>query len=70
MTYRSLPQQPKTADGSAAGRRALINVGQDEQGPWAGWGIGSYTDPDTGSNPETYAWRDELIPTRNCGSGG
>jgi len=61
MTYRSRPQQPSAADVDAAGQRNLINVGNDKQGPWAGWGIGSYADPDEGQDPETYAWREELI---------
>ena len=61
MTYQSRPQQPPAADVDAAGQRNLINVGEDEQGPWAGWGIGSYADPDEERNSETYAWRDELI---------
>ena len=61
MTYQSRPQQPPAADVDAAGPRNLINVGEDKQGPWAGWGIGSYADSDEERNSETYAWRDELI---------
>ena len=59
MTLQSRPQQPTDVD--AAGQRNLINVGEDKQGPWAGWGIGSYADPDEEGSSETYAWRDELI---------
>ena len=47
----------------AAAQPRLINVGPEEQSPatrspWAGWGIGSYEDPDDGTD---YSWRDELI---------
>ena len=60
MTYQSRPKQPAAGE-DAVGQRNLINVGEDKQGSWAGWGIGSYIDPDDEGNAETYAWRDELI---------
>ena len=52
-----------SAAAARPGQPRLINVGPEEQSPaarspWAGWGIGSYEDPDDGTD---YSWRDELI---------